>query len=406
MQSNQYRRPLAIVTSLYFFFGFITCLNDVLVPHLKGIFTLNYTQAILIQFAFFSSYFLVSIPSSKFCEKVGYQKGMSLGLVITAFGAAGFLASAQYASYMLFLLSFLVLAAGITLIQVAVNPYVSLLGPPEQASSRMSWTGAFNSLGTMIAPLLGSYFILSNASVDSVKMPYAVITGALLLLAIMIYSVKLPTVSNPQKDNVTWTELFKNKRFMMGVWGIFAYVGAEVAIGSFLVNWLGDSHVTSLSPEVAGRYIAIYWGGAMVGRFIGTPILSRREPLYVLQWFVLGAMGLTALSVFASGSISQWSILSVGLFNSIMFPTIFSESVVELKKGSEKASGLLCAAIVGGAVVPLIQGIIADYATLRWSFLVPVAFYGYLFYFAAKYQTTSKSQWFGLLGLAPAKSRR
>lgn len=379
---NPHGRSLIVVASLFFLFGFITCLNDILVPHLKELFTLTYTQAILIQFSFFSSYFVVSIPSSRFCEAFGYQRGLFTGLGITALGAFGFLGSAHFSSFPLFLVSLFVLAAGITLIQVAANPFVTLLGSPESASSRLTLVQAFNSLGTTIAPIVGSYTILLNKNVDSVETPYTVIGLLLIALAVFTALVKLPSFHSEKADDTPWSELFANRRLMMGAFGIFAYVGAEVSIGSFLINYIGTPHVLSLSPEVAGRYVAFYWGGAMVGRFLGAPVLAKYSPALVLQLVATGAIVLTGLSISGSGDFSLFTILAVGLFNSIMFPTIFSESINGLKRGTEKASGLLCMSIVGGAILPLLQGIIADSFDLRWSFLLPIVCYAYIWTFA------------------------
>ena len=312
---------------------------------------------------------------------------MSVGLGIASIGAYGFLAAAEYQSYAAFLGSLFVLAMGITLVQVAANPLVTLLGKPETASSRLTMVGAFNSLGTTLAPLVGAALILSQTTVESVQKPYMVLGTALLILSIGVSFVKFPEFKNESEDEVTWSELFKNKRLMLGAGGIFAYVGAEVAIGSFLVSWLGDAQVLSLTPQVAGGFVSFYWGGAMVGRFIGTPLLVKFKPERVLFVFVLAAAAAIALSMATGGHIAQWAMLSIGLFNSIGFPTIFSESLVGLKKGTEKASGILCAAIIGGAIIPLFQGILADQISLRWSFVLPILCYGYLAYFAKKLES-------------------
>lgn len=386
---NPHAGSLMIVMSLFFLFGFITCMNDVLVPHLKQAFTLTYTQAILIQFAFFSSYFVVSLPSSRFCEVNGYKRGLYTGLAITSIGAFGFLGSAFFVSFPLFLVSLFVLAAGITLIQVAANPYVTLLGNPETASARLTLVQAFNSLGTTVAPLIGSYLILSTTSIDSVRMPYLVIALSLVGLAVFVAMAKLPSFKSEKTEDAPWSELFANRRLMMGCWAIFAYVGAEVAIGSFLINYLGTSHVLSMEPETAGRYVSFYWGGAMVGRFIGTPLLAKYRPGTVLQLFATGTIVMTALSIFGTGDFAMWTILSVGLFNSIMFPTIFSESISGLKRGTEKASGLLCMSIVGGAIIPLFHGMLADRFEMRWTYFLPIACYAYIWFFAGYVRATS-----------------
>lgn len=386
---NPHAGSLMIVMSLFFLFGFITCLNDVLVPHLKQAFTLTYTQAILIQFAFFSSYFVVSLPASRFCEINGYKRGLYTGLGITSIGAFGFLGSANFVSFPLFLVSLFVLAAGITLIQVAANPYVTLLGNPATASARLTLVQAFNSLGTTVAPLIGSYLILSTTSIDSVRMPYLVIALALVGLAVFVAMAKLPSFKSEKVDDAPWSELFANRRLMMGCAAIFAYVGAEVAIGSFLISYLGTSHVLSLEAETAGRYVSFYWGGAMVGRFIGTPLLAKYSPGGVLQLFATGTIAMTLLSIFGSGDFAMWTILAVGLFNSIMFPTIFSESISGLKRGTEKASGLLCMSIVGGAIIPLFHGMLADRFEMRWTYFLPIACYAYIWGFAGYVRATS-----------------
>jgi FHS family L-fucose permease-like MFS transporter len=382
---NPHSGALMIIMSLFFLFGFITCLNDVLVPHLKQAFTLSYTQAILIQFAFFSSYFVISIPASRFCEINGYKRGLYTGLGITALGAFGFLASASFVSFGFFLCSLFVLAAGITLIQVAANPYVTLLGNPATASARLTLVQAFNSLGTTVAPLIGSYLILSTTSIDSVKTPYLVIALVLVGLAAFVATAKLPSFHgdrSEKKEDAPWSELFGNRRLVLGCFAIFAYVGAEVAIGSFLISYLGTAHVMSFDAETAGRYVSFYWGGAMVGRFLGTPLLTKYRPGSVLQIFATGTILMTALSIFGSGEFALWTILAVGLFNSIMFPTIFSESIAGMKRGTEKASGLLCMSIVGGAIIPLFQGMIADRAEMRFAYFLPIFCYAYIWMFA------------------------
>ncbi|MDA0712367.1 MAG: sugar MFS transporter [bacterium] len=379
---NKYTHSLIIITSLFFLFGFITCLNDVLMPHLKGAFTLNWQQAALIQFAFFSAYFFASIPSSRFCEKFGFQTGLWSGLLITAFGAFGLMCAAFTEVYLFFLLSLLILASGITLIQVAANPYVTLLGDPKTASSRLTLVQGFNSLGTTVAPIFGSVVILSTTNADSVQKQDMAMTIILIILAAFIFALKLPRFEINKKDELSWSELLRNKKLKMGSLAIFTYVGAEVSIGSYMVGWLQDPFVTALNIKAAANLVAFYWGGAMIGRFLGAPLLAKFNPALVLQYFALSAILLITISMTFGGNISQWSILGVGLFNSIMFPTIFSISIAGLKEGAKKASGLLCTSIVGGAIVPFIQGSIADTYGLRTSFIMPIICYGYLAYFA------------------------
>ena len=402
--ANNYGRPLAIVTSLFFMWGFLTCLNDILVPHLKSIFDLNYSQAMLIQFAFFSAYFLFSIPWSRFVNKIGYHWTMVVGLLTMACGAFLFLPAASAASYPLFLTALLVLAAGITRLQVAANPYVDLLGKPETASSRLDLTQAFNSLGTAIAPKIGGILILGAtplASIQlarlapqalqayrvqqaaSVRIPYAVIGVALVLLAILIGISKLPQIeaaTTRTRENVD-DSIWKHPSLLFGAIGIFAYVGAEVSIGSFLVNYFGLPEIASLPAKTAAGYVSLYWGGAMIGRFAGAFLLRRFKPASLLVLCASAAAALVATSMIFGGHTAMWSVLAVGLFNSIMFPTIFSLGVAELGPLTGSGSGILNMAIVGGAILPLIQGVIADHIGLQHAFFVPVACYLYILYY-------------------------
>ena len=399
-----YSRPLAVVTTLFFMWGFLTCLNDILVPHLKSIFDLSYARVMLIQFAFFSAYFLFSIPWSKVVNTIGYQRTMVVGLLTMAFGAFLFLPAASAASYPLFLTALLILAAGITGLQVAANPYVTLLGKPKTASSRLDLTQAFNSLGTTIAPKIGGLLILSAAPLAmdqirqlapqalqayrvheaaSVKMPYTVIGVALVLLAVVIGTFKLPKIETAatsvgQKiDDSIW----KHPNLFLGAIGIFTYVGAEVSIGSFLVNYFGLPEIANLSAKTAAGFVSFYWGGAMIGRFLGAPLLRRFRPGSLLALCATVAVILVAASMFLGGHTAMWTILAVGLFNSIMFPTIFSLGVAELGPLTGNGSGLLNMAIVGGAILPVIQGVIADQVGLHHAFILPVLCYLYILYY-------------------------
>ena len=399
-----YTRPLAVVTSLFFMWGFLTCLNDILVPHLKSIFDLNYSQAMLIQFAFFSAYFLFSMPWSRFVNKVGYHVTMVLGLLTMACGAFLFLPAASAASYGLFLTALLILAAGITGLQVAANPYVDLLGRPETASSRLDLTQAFNSLGTAIAPKIGGLLILGAAPLAaiqlarlapqalhayrvqqaaSVRVPYAVIGAALVLLAVLIGTSKLPKIeaaTTRREENID-DSIWKHPSLVFGAIGIFAYVGAEVSIGSFLVNYFGLPEIASLPAKTAAGYVSFYWGGAMIGRFVGALLLRRFKPTSLLVLCTSVAAALVTTSMILGGHTAMWSILAVGLFNSIMFPTIFTLGVAELGPLTGSGSGVLNMAIVGGAILPLIQGVIADHIGLQHAFFVPVICYLYILFY-------------------------
>jgi FHS family L-fucose permease-like MFS transporter len=392
---KNYRQPLAFVTSLFFMFGFITCLNDILIPHLKRLFTLNYTQAMLVQVCFFSAYFVVSIPAGRITNKKGYRYGIVAGLCIAALGTLGFIPAAQFASYGMFLLSLFILASGITLLQVAVNPYVTLLGAPEKSAFRLNLVQAFNSLGTTLAPLLGSMLILASTDqVRAIQIPYLGLTAILFLVALVFARLPLPSLSDYSNEEVPSEDdsfgaygdaLKRHPHLILGMLAIFCYVGAEVSIGSFLVSWLGDSNVAGFEEAEAGRYVALYWGGAMVGRFFGSYLTARFNPVKVLQISLLSAIALILLAVlFYQPGLSMWAVIAVGLFNSIQFPTIFSLSVARLGKDTAYASGLLCTCIVGGALIPLLQGIIADGSGLRWSFLIPVVCYGYILFVAPR----------------------
>jgi len=400
-----YTRPLAIVTTLFFMWGFLTCLNDILVPHLKSIFDLSYAKVMLIQFAFFSAYFLFSIPWARVVNAIGYQKTMVAGLLCMAVGAFLFLPAASSASFPLFLGALIVLAAGITGLQVAANPYVVVLGKPETASSRLDLTQAFNSLGTTIAPKLGGLLILAAAPLAldelkalspaalhlyrvqeaaSVKMPYTVIGIALLLLAVLIGTSKLPTIPHAEyRPGAKGSDsVWKHPNLVLGAIAIFAYVGAEVSIGSFLVNYFGQSEIAGLSAKTAAGYVSFYWGGAMIGRFLGAGLLRKFRAGHLLGAFAICTSSLVGVSMLTHGHFAMWSILAVGFFNSIMFPTIFSLGVAELGPLTGNGSGILNMAIVGGAIVPLLQGVIADHIGLHHAFFVPVICYVYILYYA------------------------
>jgi MFS transporter, FHS family, L-fucose permease len=400
-----YTRPLAIVTTLFFMWGFLTCLNDILVPHLKSIFDLSYAHVMLIQFSFFSAYFLFSIPWAKVVNAIGYQRTMVVGLLCMAVGAFLFVPAASSASFSLFLGALIVLAAGITGLQVAANPYVVVLGKPETASSRLDLTQAFNSLGTTIAPKLGGLLILTAVPLTieemkalsppalhlyrvqeaaSVKMPYIVIGIALLLLAALISASKLPTIATAAKSRGEQINdsVWKHPNLIFGALGIFAYVGAEVSIGSFLVNYFGQADIAALSTKTAAGYVSFYWGGAMVGRFLGAGLLRRIKTGHLLAIFAVCTSLLVTLSMLTHGHFAMWSILAVGFFNSVMFPSIFSLGLAELGPLTGNGSGILNMAIVGGAILPLIQGAIADQIGIHHAFFVPVICYLYILFYA------------------------
>src|SRR5215472_5176668 len=381
--AQSYGAPLATVTTLFFMWGFLTCLNDILVPHLKSIFDLNYTKVMLIQFAFFGAYFIFSIPSAKIIDAIGYQRSMVAGLLTMGLGAFLFVPAASVPSYLLFLGALIVLAAGITCLQVAANPYVTVLGKSETASSRLNLTQAFNSLGTFLAPFFGGILILSAVAktieeiraltpdalqayrlheAATVKTPYVGLGIALVVLAIAIGMFKLPKIEHAQHkageriDDSIW----KHANLVFGAIAIFVYVGAEVSIGSFLVNYFHEPEIGALVEKVGASFVAFYWGGAMVGRFIGSGLLQKMKTPQLLAICSVCAAALVAISMLTSGHVAMWSIILVGFFNSIMFPSIFTLGVAELGPLTGDGSGILIMAIVGGAIIPVAQGWIAD----------------------------------------------
>ena len=403
--AQSYGAALATVTTLFFMWGFLTCLNDILVPHLKSIFDLSYAGIMLIQFAFFGAYFLFSIPSAKLIDWIGYQRSMVVGLLTMGVGAFLFVPAASVPSYPLFLGALIVLAAGITCLQVAANPYVTVLGKPETASSRLNLTQAFNSLGTFLAPFFGGLLILSAApktiteiramapdvlqayrlhEAATVKMPYVGLGIALVLLAIAIGSFKLPKIEHAQHkvgEKVN-DSIWRHPNLIFGAIAIFVYVGGEVSIGSFLVNYFSQPEIGGLTEKVAASLVAFYWGGAMVGRFIGSAILQKVSTRGLLGICAVCAAALVAISMLTTGHFAMYSILLVGFFNSIMFPSIFTLGVAELGPLTGDGSGIMIMAIVGGAIIPVAQGAIADRIGIHHAFFLPVLCYLYILFFA------------------------
>jgi len=409
-ENKNYNFALFALTSLFFIWGFLTSLNDILIPHLKNVFSLSYTQAMLIQFCFFGAYFIVSMPASSLVQKLGYQKGIVVGLVIASFGCFAFYPAATMASYPIFLAALFVMASGITILQVSANPYVTALGSSESASGRLSMTQAFNSLGTTVAPLFGALLILGattsgiehlsdaqfkSQEAQAVQLPYLFLAFSLMLLAVIFAKLKLPIIESHQNDakEENQSSLLDYPHLLLGAVGIFVYVGAEVAIGSFLINFLNEPSIGGLTESDAATYISFYWGGAMIGRFIGAIVMQRIKAGKVLAFNSIVAAILTTTAILSSGYLAMVAIILVGLFNSIMFPTIFSLALNGLAASTSKGSGLLCLAIAGGAVIPMLQGILADSLGLQLSFFLPMLCYLYICYYGLKGSTltTKKS---------------
>jgi MFS transporter, FHS family, L-fucose permease len=369
------------VMALFFIFGGITSLNDVIIPKLKDLFTLNYTQAMLVQTAFFAAYAIIGIPAAAIVKRIGYMRGAAFGLMTMMAGCLLFVPASQSAQFTIFLIALFVLASGVTIVQVVANPLISLLGPVRTTHSRLTFAQAFNSLGTTIFPFFGSILILGSlAEVDTARLSAAqrdayrvtesaVVVNAYLGLALALALVAMVVWLNRhrlQGERHDGGSIFKSfdllrrGRFGFGALCIFLYVGAEVSIGSLIVNYLAQDHVMALSEENAGKLIALYWGGAMAGRFVGSAVLRVISPGLVLASMGAAAIALITVSANSTGIVSGYSLLAIGLANAIMFPTIFSLACEGLGPRAADGSGVICMAIVGGAVIPPLTGLIAD----------------------------------------------
>jgi FHS family L-fucose permease-like MFS transporter len=384
------------VFALFFIFGGITSLNDVIIPKLKDLFTLSYAQAMLVQSAFFAAYFIVSLPAASIVRRIGYMRTAVVGLLTMTAGCLLFIPAASSSLFGAFLLALFVLASGITIVQVVANPLISMLGAPQTASSRLTFAQAFNSLGTTVFPYVGAILILGSlakvdqATLDAVQLAayraaesqvvvhtYIGLAIALAIVAAMVWAnrSKLAEHTSPQGSILNAFGLLQRPRFAFGTLCIFLYVGAEVAVGSLIVNYLMQFDVLGLGAEEAGKHVPLYWGGAMVGRFLGAYVLRICSPGKVLA--VAGGLAalLLLISANSTGVVSGWSLLAIGLVNSIMFPTIFTLASEGLGERTAEGSGLICMAIVGGAIVPLITGFAADMSGLRLSLAVPAVCY-------------------------------
>jgi len=372
------------MTCLFFFWGFITVLNDILIPFLKESFDLNYTQAMLVQFCFFGAYFIVSPFAGRLIDKVGYQQGIVIGLLTTAAGCCLFYPSASLHLYPLFLFGFFVLASGITVLQVAANPYVAALGPEKTAASRLNLAQAANSFGTTVGPIVGAALILGVVAADAsaVQGPYLMIAGLLVAAALVFRSIKLPVLTHVESEEKAEGSVWEHRHLVLGALAIFLYVGGEVSIGSFLVNYFSESTIGGLTTAEAGEMVAYYWGAAMIGRLIGAVLMNYVADTKYLAINALIAIVMIVVSMNTSGSVAMWSILAVGFFNSIMFPTIFTLAVKGLGSMTSKGSGFVCQAIVGGALIPLVQGVAADTMGIQLSFIVPMLCYIYIGWYA------------------------
>jgi MFS transporter, FHS family, L-fucose permease len=397
-KGNNLKIAFALMTSLFFMWGAIVSLNDILIPHFKNLFDMNYTETMLIQFCFFGAYFLMSIPASIVVGKIGYKNGIVLGLVIVGIGCLLFLPASWLISYPLFLFGLFTMATGNVFLQVVANPYVSILGPPQTASSRLNLAQGINSLATTVAPLMGAYLILGNY--DTVAEEAAAVQGPYIGLAVFAFVVagifafvKMPSVLAEKGEEIKGNVL-KFRQLRLGVIALTLYVGAEVAIGSFIVSFLGEPFIAGMDEKTAATYIPLYWGGLMVGRFAGSAILQKVSAQKVLSIAALASFILLGITVLTSGYISMWSMLGVGLFNSIMWSNIFALSIDGLGKYTIKASGILVMAPVGGAIFPLLQGVLADVPAigLHLSYILPALCYLFIFYYAVNGYKAGKGE--------------
>lgn len=429
---KSYKSAFIFLTSLFFLWGFITVLVDSLIPRLKDVFEMSYAKTVLVQFAFFVAFFVFSLPAGYLLSKIGYKKGIVLGLLTMAAGCLLFYPAAEYRLFSVFLIGYFTLAGGITILQVAANPFVALLGSEEGASSRLNLSQAFNSLGTTIAPVVGALFLLSDsvkssdeiavlsetqksdyymAEAATVQTPFLLIAAFIILLAVVFLFTKLPKLIE-ESPKGGYFKLLKNKMMLLGALGIFVYVGAEVAVGSFLVNYFSDMGLASVVAEsetmmniantiastfnktftdsdpksLLGIFVIFYWGGAMIGRFVGAYLTKIMPAGKVLSIFALLAITMILISINTTGLLSMWSILAVGLFNSIMFPTIFTLSLEGLGDLKAQASGLLCMAIVGGAIIPFFFGSLIDSVGFKMAFILTIACYAYILFYG-RYKT-------------------
>ncbi|MBD8545308.1 sugar MFS transporter [Sphingomonas sp. CFBP 8760] len=398
-----YGRALGLLASLFFMWGFITVINGTLLPHLRSVFELSYFQAALIESVWFIAYFFASIPSAKLIERIGYQKSLVVGLLIMAAGALGMILAASIPSYGVTLVMLFVIASGITLLQVAANPYVTVLGSPKTASSRLNLVQALNSAGTMLAPLFGAYLILGRskggtaeagtvltqaerlADAQSVVLPYALVAIVLVVLAIIIARFPLPAMgsatSRVAKADRKNHSLWKHRNLVFGIPAIFIYLIAEIGVGNLFVNFVSRPDIGNMTTEQAGRYLTFLWGGMMIGRFAGSAIMQKVAADKVLAFFSIGAFIVMSITVVTTGHVAMWSLILVGLFHSIMFPTIFTLGIKGLGPLTEEGSGLLIMAIAGGALVA-VQGWLADEYGLQLSFVLTAICELYILFYA------------------------
>ena len=401
--ATRYGPALGLLASLFFMWGFITVINNTLLPHLRNVFALNYFQTTLLEFAWFIAYGVAAYPSAKIIERIGYQKSLVIGLLIMAAGALGMTLAATLVSYWVTITMLFVIAAGVTLLQVAANPYVAVVGKPETASSRLNLVQAMNSAGTMLAPSFGAYLILGRsksgtaqgevvltqaerlADAQSVILPYVLVAIVLVVLAVVIARFPLPAMGNAtqrhDKEERKKHSLWNHRNLVFGIPAIFIYLIAEIGVANLFVIFVSQPDIANLTAAQAGNYLTFLWAGMMVGRFAGAAIMQKFDAGHVLAAFSIGAFIVMLVTVFTTGPVAMWALILVGLFHSIMFPTIFTLGIKGLGPLTEEGSGLLIMAIAGGALV-VVQGWLADEYGLQWSFLLTAACELYILFYA------------------------
>lgn len=408
-EQRSYPAALSVVTAVFFIWGFLTSLNDILIPHLKSLFSLNYAQAMLVQSCFFGAYFIMSLPAGKLVSKLGYKGGIVAGLLVAGMGALGFVPAAQGHSYYTFLAALFILASGITVLQVAANPYVTLLGPERTASSRINLAQALNALGTTLGPHFGGLLILSAATLSATQLaglpsaqqlayraqqahavqgPYIGLAITLFVLAVIFWLLKMPSLINATEQGDERQhgirEVLAKPHVLFGVLGIFAYCGAEVSVSSTMVNYLSMPEIGGMTEQQAANWVSYFWGGAMIGRLVGSSLMLRFNPGKLVGLFALVNVLLLATTINSHGMIATISVVAIGLFNSIMFPTIFSLGIAKLGSMTSKASALLIMAIVGAAVIPYLQGRLSDHIGVQDAFILPLLCYLYIAFYGFK----------------------
>jgi FHS family L-fucose permease-like MFS transporter len=392
MTKRNYTVPLALMVSLYFGIGFITALNDILIPHFKDLFHLTNVKALMVQLCFFGAYFVMSLPSGSIVGKIGYKRGIVVALTVMGIGLLLFLPASMIIFYPLFLFALFIVGSGLALLQVAINPYVGALGAPETAAARLNLCGFLNSFATTIAPKIGAAFIFIAAGASaaelarSVRMPYVILAGCAFAMAVLTAFVDLPKLleGGSGSGDSSYAGALRFKHLRLGALAIFFYVGAEVAIGSVMINFLGQPSMGGLSHEAAAKYVSLYWGGAMCGRLIGFFAMQKIRARPALVFVSSIASLLIVMGILMHGHVAMWAIVACGLFNSVMWPCIFPMSVEGLGRFTSHGSGILIMMVVGGAIIPEVQGLLADKLGYQPSFAIVLLCYLYILFFALR----------------------